>query len=60
MAQQTSSQSPREISLEEFGRALARRREAVGVAEMPRNSGARRTESKQGLLAAIEAFGGRW
>lgn len=61
MASQTSNQPQRRaISLQEFGRDVARRREAAGAAAMPRNSGERRTESKQGLLAAIQAVGGRW
>ena len=47
-----------------FGRALAQRRaayEAVnGPVPIPRNSGTRRTASKQALLKAIEATGKRW
>lgn len=61
MEWQTSNKDrSRVISLEEFGRDVARRREAVGGAEMPRNSGQRRTESKQKLLIAIQAAGGNW
>jgi hypothetical protein len=44
----------------EFGRDLVRRRAAAGYPEMPRNSGNRRTPSKQALLEAIEKAGGRW
>lgn len=39
---------------------LAERRAALGNAELPRNAGANRTDSKRALLAAIEAAGGRW
>lgn len=60
MAWQNSKQPKEAISLEALGRDVARRREAAGTAEMPRNSGQRRTESKQVLLAAIQATGGRW
>ncbi|RJF93946.1 hypothetical protein [Sphingomonas cavernae] len=60
MALPTSKTSRAAISLEAFGRDLARRREALGEVEMPRNSGRRRTESKRALLAAIEATGKRW
>ena len=53
------------VDMAEFGRELLRRRadyEArYGVAcELPRNSGARRTESKRALLRAIEEADGKW
>lgn len=48
------------VSLEAFGRDVERRREQADATEMPRNSGLRRTESKRGLLSAIEWAGGRW
>lgn len=48
------------VPLEEFAREVARRREAAGNPEMPRNSGSRRTASKRALLKAIEEAGGRW
>lgn len=48
------------VPLEEFGREVARRREALGEVDMPRNSGKRRTASKHALLKAIEEAGGRW
>lgn len=60
MELKTFNRSPQAVSLEDFGRDVARRRAAVGVVQMPRNSGTRRTESKQSLLAAIEATGARW
>lgn len=44
----------------EFGRDLARRREAAGNPDVPRNSGKRRTASKRALLKAIEEAGGKW
>ena len=50
------------INMEEFGRDLARRRAELGItdADMPRNSGARRTASKKALLKAIRDAGGNW
>ncbi|MBB4641956.1 hypothetical protein [Rhizorhapis suberifaciens] len=47
------------IPFDEFQRDLARRREALGEINMPRNSGKRRTESKKALLKAIKAAGGK-
>lgn len=44
----------------EYSARLAARREQLGNPEAPRNSGARRTASKQALLKAIEEAGGRW
>lgn len=43
-----------------FGRALARRRAALGDPVMPRNAGTRRTAAKRALLKAIEDAGGNW
>jgi len=50
------------IDLEEFGRQLARRRAELGItdADLPRNSGTRRTASKKALLKAIKDAGGNW
>jgi hypothetical protein len=48
------------IDMAELGARIAARREALGVPHLPRNSGKRRTASKQALLAAIEAAGGKW
>ncbi|MHA6770106.1 hypothetical protein [Sphingobium ummariense] len=50
------------ITLEELGRQIARRRAELGItdADLPRNSGARRTESKKALLRAIKDVGGNW
>lgn len=61
MAFRTFRTSQSVMSLDDFGRDLARRREALGTEIfMPRNNGARRTASKTILLAEIEAKGGRW
>ncbi|UVO54897.1 hypothetical protein [Sphingomonas sp. SUN039] len=38
----------------EYGAKLAARRAELGYPELPRNSGANRTESKQALLKAID------
>jgi hypothetical protein len=50
------------ISMEELGRRIAARRAELGItdADIPRNSGARRTESKKALLKAIKDLGGNW
>lgn len=48
------------IDMAELGARIAARREALGVPELPRNSGEQRTESKRALLAAVEATGGDW
>lgn len=54
------STTSKPIPLEEWVAYVARRRAETGVTELPRNSGARRTESKRALLAAIEELGGKW
>ena len=49
--------------LSEFAADLARRRVALAGSpwlDPPRNSGARRTESKRALLAAIAETGATW
>lgn len=51
---------PDPITFEALAAEVARRREAFGVTEIPRNAGDRRTPSKRALLAAIEKAGGRW
>lgn len=51
---------PKAVKFEDFAADIARRREAAGNPDMPRNSGKRRTSSKRALLKAIEEAGGRW
>lgn len=51
---------PEAVSFEDFAADIARRREAAGNPDLPRNSGKRRTLSKRALLKAIEEAGGRW
>lgn len=60
MESKMSSSEP--ITLEELGRQIARRRAELGItdADIPRNSGTRRTESKKALLQAIKDIGGNW
>lgn len=61
MASKTSKADDKPaIDMVAFGRELARRREAAGNPEPPRNNGKRRTASKRALLKAIEEAGGRW
>lgn len=55
-----SPSSAKPIRFEAFAADIARRREAAGNPELPRNSGTRRTASKRALLDAIEKAGGRW
>lgn len=60
MASKISKAEP--ITLEELGARIARRRAELGItdADIPRNSGARRTRSKKALLKAIRDAGGDW
>ncbi|MCW2395403.1 MULTISPECIES: hypothetical protein [unclassified Sphingobium] len=60
MASKISKTEP--IPLEELGARIARRRAELGItdADIPRNSGTRRTESKKALLKAIKDVGGNW
>lgn len=53
MATADSNGSRRLMSLEDFKKDLARRLEEAGPIDMPRNSGARRTKSKQILLQEL-------
>lgn len=48
------------VNFADFAASLAARRAALGNPELPRNAGDRRTASKQALLKAIEAAGGKW
>jgi hypothetical protein len=50
----------RRISLLEFERDLARRREKAGRIDFPRNSGMRRTKSKKILLEMLARLGATW
>lgn len=56
-----SKADPTIPTLEAFGKDVARRHAALGGdLDIPRNSGKRRTASKQALLKAIEDAGGEW
>lgn len=48
------------IPFEQYGAAIAARKAALGIVDMPRNAGNRRTPSKRALLAAIKELGGEW
>lgn len=48
------------VKFEDLATDIARRREAAGNPEMPRNSGKRRSAGKRALLKAIEEAGGTW
>jgi hypothetical protein len=50
------------IDMAELGARIARRRAELGItdADLPRNTGTRRTASKKALLKAIKDAGGEW
>ena len=50
----------RRVDFPAFSDALSRRRAELGITDLTRNSGERRTESKKALLKAIEEAGGKW
>lgn len=60
MSTASSTSKPRKVKFEDFAADIARRREAAGNPELPRNSGKRRTRSKRALLKAIRDAGGKW
>ncbi len=60
MASPISKTSRKAISLDAFGRDLARRCEVAGMPAPPRNTGLRRIESKRALLAALKDTGTTW
>ena len=61
MVSQTSKAKPKQaIPVAEFVARIERRRQETGITDLPRNSGARRTESKKALLKAIKDAGGAW
>jgi hypothetical protein len=51
---------PEIIRMSELATRLAARKAALKLDDLPRNSGKRRTASKQALLKAIEDVGGKW
>jgi hypothetical protein len=60
VAFQNLKPDPEPADFREFAADLARRREALGEINMPRNSGKRRTASKKALLKAIKYAGATW
>jgi hypothetical protein len=48
------------ISMAELGARVAAHKAELGLPDLPRNSGKRRTASKRALLKAIEDAGGKW
>lgn len=64
MASKTSKAEPNQpvIDMAELGARLSRCRAELGItdADIPRNAGERRTESKKALLKAIKDAGGDW
>lgn len=55
-----ADQTAQVVRMDELGARLARRKAELGLPELPRNSGTRRTPSKRALLKAIEDAGGKW
>jgi hypothetical protein len=60
MSKASPSSRPKTVKFDDFAADIARRREAAGNPELPRNAGNRRTPSKRALLKAIEDAGGKW
>lgn len=60
MTSASSTSKPEPVTFEDFAADIARRRDAAGNPDLPRNSGTRRTPSKRALLKAIEDAGGKW
>lgn len=50
----------RVVTYRDFASDLARRREALGKPDVPRNSGDRRTASKKALLKALYQLDAKW
>ncbi len=55
-----SSNPDQPVAFDAFAADIARRRLANPAIDLPRNAGARRTDSKRALLKAIEDAGGKW
>jgi hypothetical protein len=60
VSQTSNPKTKRPILVAEFVARIERRRQEMGIADLPRNSGKNRTESKKALLKAIEELGGKW
>lgn len=60
MASKISDRKSKAVPLTDFVTDIERRRAETGITDLPRNSGARRTESKKVLLEAIRKSGGKW
>lgn len=60
MASKILNSERQPVPLAIFASDVARRKALSGVADLPQNTGARRTESKKALLQAVEAAGKSW
>ena len=60
MASKTLKSDREVVTLDEFERDLRRRRDRAVPVDPPRNSGKRRSPSKQALLDAIKRSGSGW
>ncbi|MFS0848149.1 hypothetical protein AB3M93_01610 [Novosphingobium panipatense] len=60
MAFKTLQTKREPLTLEALAKSIARRRAAASEIIVPRNSGKRRTASKQALLDAIAKTGTKW
>jgi hypothetical protein len=60
VSQISKTKQKRAIPIAEFAARIERRRQEIGITDLPRNSGEHRTESKKALLKAITDAGGKW
>ncbi len=60
MPSKTSKADQEAISFADWSAEIAKRKRETGIADLPRNSGSRRTSSKQALIEALARSGAEW
>ncbi len=60
MPSKTYKSNKEPISFADWSADIAKRKRESSIAELPRNSGSRRTQSKQALIEALERSGAKW